>query len=223
MIAPDQPKPVGVFGGTFDPVHNGHLRVALEALEALDLAEVRLLPSRQPPHRGRPGATPEQRLTMLERAVAGQPGFVLDRRELERDGPSYMVDTLSSLRAELAATPLCLLLGGDAFRELPGWHRWQTLFELAHVVVLRRPRGDGDDDDRQPRLPPDLCAQTERRWQGDARTLRTALAGEVYKLSVTQLDISATRIRELLRQNRSPRYLVPDTVLDYIESQNLYR
>jgi nicotinate-nucleotide adenylyltransferase len=126
---------IGLLGGTFDPVHNAHLRIALDVLEQLQLAEMRFIPSRQPPHRAQPGASPEQRLAMLQRAVQGQPGFIVDERELRRSGPSYMVDTLCSLRADFSETPLCLLLGLDAFRELHTWYRWQTIPELAHILV----------------------------------------------------------------------------------------
>ena len=123
--------PVGVLGGTFDPIHYGHLRPALELLETLELSEVRFIPCRIPAHRGAPSITAEQRLELVRLAIIGQPGFVADGRELRRAGPSYMVDTLVALRQELGDTPLCLILGSDAFQALTTWHRWQALTDLA--------------------------------------------------------------------------------------------
>ena len=204
-------RPIGILGGTFDPVHYGHLRIALEALEAL-----RLLPARRPPHRDTPGASPEQRLTLLRLAVSDQPGFVIDERELRRDGPSYMVDTLTSLRAEHPATPLCLLVGSDAFAELPRWSRWSRLFELAHLVVLSRP---GD----RPGPAPELRAEMDARRLAESKALNEQPAGGIWFQDVTPLAISATRIRQLLATGRSPRYLLPDPVHEYILSRGLYR
>lgn len=207
---------IGLLGGTFDPVHFGHLRTALEVREALGLDEARFIPSRQPPHRGQPVAAPEARLEMLQRAVADEPGFVVDRREMERPGPSYMIDTLADLRAELgAATPLCLILGCDAFLGLPGWHRWRELTDFAHLLVMTRPGGPTQG-------PGELSAHLEGRVAADAQRLRAAPAGLVCFQPVTALDISATRIRELLRAGRSARYLLPDAVLDFIRSSGLY-
>ena len=131
--------PIGVLGGTFDPIHYGHLRPALELLEALALAEVRFIPCRLPAHRGAPAITPEQRLELVRLATADQPGFVADDRELRRPGRSYMVDTLASLRQDLGETPLCLILGGDAFAALHTWRRWEDLSKLAHFIVMQRP------------------------------------------------------------------------------------
>lgn len=216
MQATSLQPPVGVFGGTFDPIHYGHLRVALEVLEALELAELRLLPARQPPHRDTPGASPEQRLALLRLAVADQPGFVIDERELRRSGPSYMVDTLTSLRAELPDSPLCLLVGRDAFGELPGWSRWKRLFELAHLVVLTRPGN-------WPELPAELNAEISDRRFSNPAGLTGRRAGGVWFQAVTPLAISATRIRELLANGHSPRYLLPDAVHEYIGAHRLYR
>lgn len=210
-----EPRPIGILGGTFDPVHFGHLRIALEALEALELAEVRLLPARQPPHRSDPGAPPEARLAMLYSAVADQPGFRVDDRELRRDGLSYMVDTLASFRHALPDRPLCLLLGMDAFVELPRWNRWRQLFELAHLVVLSRPGN-------WPELPAELTAEVDRRRLPEGSALAGAAAGGVLFQPVTPLDISATRIRALLAAGCSPRYLLPDAVHDYIRTHRLY-
>lgn len=209
-------QPVGLLGGTFDPIHNGHLRIALEVLEGQRLAELRWLPCRLPPHRDSPVASPEQRLAMLRQAILGQTGFRIDDRELRREGPSYTVDTLQSLRAELPTTPLCLLIGQDAFAELHRWNRWRQLFELAHLIVLARPGASLE-------LAPVLRAQLERRRLRGGAGLRQTIAGGVLFQDVTQLEISATGIRRLLACGRSPRYLLPDSVYTYIRQHGLYR
>lgn len=205
---------VAILGGTFDPVHYGHLRIALEAGEALGLDAVRFIPSRQPPHRTEPGATPEQRLDLLRRATADDPRFVIDIRELDRPGPSYMVDTLASLRQELGATPLCLILGRDAFLGLPRWHRWRELLDYAHLLVMARfgeetmPAGELEAFSRSRRCPPEVLHGTP--------------SGGIAFLESTRLDVSASRIRALLRTGRDPRYLLPDAVLERIRELDLY-
>lgn len=206
---------IGLLGGTFDPIHYGHLRIALEVREALSLDEIRFIPCRQPPHRGDPAATPAQRLAMLRQAVAGTPGFAVDSRELERPGPSYMVDTLTSLRTECGAAPLCLILGRDAFFGLPGWHRWRALLDYAHLLVVQRPPLDGVHGHGE------LDA-----WATAHECLPEQLhgrpAGGLCFLPTPLLDISATRIRQLLQTGHDPRYLLPDAVLEYIRQNGLY-
>lgn len=211
---------IGIYGGTFDPVHFGHLRTALEVREALHLDEVRFIPCRQPPHRAEPLASPEIRVALLRQAVADEPGFVVDGREIDRPGRSYMFDTLAELRAELraelgAATPLCLILGEDAFLGLPGWHRWRELTDFAHLVVMTRPGAPAE-------WPAALAAHLHDRMTADANSLRAAPCGSVWFQPVTALDISATRIRELLRAGRSARYLLPDAVLETALASGLY-
>jgi nicotinate-nucleotide adenylyltransferase len=195
-------KPLAIFGGTFDPVHLGHLCVAWEAAELLE-AEVRLMPASVPPHRPPPLASADQRVAMLRAALRGQSRLTLDTRELERDGPSYTVDTLAELRAEQGARPLVLLIGADAFAGLPGWHRWRELFALAHIGVLSRPGV-------APTWPAELVDAVAGRGTADAAVLHGQPAGRVIELAVTPLEISATRIRELLGSGREPRYLLPD-------------
>jgi nicotinate-nucleotide adenylyltransferase len=207
---------IGVFGGTFDPVHHGHLRVALEIYQYLGLDEVRFIPCRQPPHRSMPQAGDEQRLMMLQLALAGQPEFVIDQRELQRDGPSYMVDTLASIRAEEVDVPLCLIIGVDAFAKLSGWHRWSRLIELAHIVVAHRPGHAFILED-------ELLSLYQRHQVDDAAMLGRAPAGHILRCPVTQLDIASNRIRDELASGRSVRYLVPDDVWAYIEKQGLYQ
>ena len=132
-------SPMGVFGGTFDPIHYGHLRTAFELMEAVHLSEVRFLPAGTPPHRETPEASAQERLAMVAAAIGGQPGFIVDDRELRREGPSYSVDTLLDLRAEFAHRSICLIVGMDAFLGLPQWYHWREILQLAHVVVAHRP------------------------------------------------------------------------------------
>ena len=194
-------KPLAIFGGTFDPIHLGHLCAAWEAAELLD-AEVRLLPASVPPHRPSPSASAAQRLAMLRAALQDQSRLTLDARELLRSGPSYTVDTLTELRAEQGERPLVLLLGVDAFAGLPEWQRWRELFTLAHIGVLSRPGVAAA-------LPDELQQACASRRVSDARALHRAPAGRLIELAVTPLEISATRIRELLAAGRDPRYLLP--------------
>ena len=208
-------KPLAIFGGTFDPVHLGHLCVAWEAAELLD-AEVLMMPAGLPPHRPEPIASAAQRLAMLQVALRGQSRLIPDARELARGGASYTVDTLADLRAEQGDRPLVLLLGADAFAGLPDWHEWRRLFELAHIGVLSRP------GERAP-LPEALQREIAARRVGDATVLRSLPAGCVVELAVTPLEISATRIRQLLAAGREPRYLLPAGLFDSAELLLPYR
>lgn len=207
---------IGILGGTFDPVHYAHLRCALELQQSLGLEQVRFVPCRMPPHRGAPFATPEQRLAMLELAIADQAGFVADARELRREGPSYTVDTLASLREEFGSTPLCLILGMDAFLGLDTWHRWERLAGLAHIVAMRRPGRDVAAASAP------IRALLEERLVEEPQQLRHSPAGCVMLWTVTQIEISGTRIRDLVARGRNVRYLLPDRVLDYIRRERLY-
>lgn len=213
-------KPVGIFGGTFDPVHFGHLRLAEELAQQLVLSEVRFIPSGSPWHRDAPGATPAQRLAMVDLAIAGNPHFVLDAREVMKNAPGYMVETLSELRQEMGREqPICLFLGADAFLGLPTWHCWHDLFELAHLVVAHRP-GFSLHQEEMGDL---LHAEVERRVSSVSADLQALPNGRVITLPITPLAISATAIRAEIKAGRSPRYLLPEAVLDYIQAHNLYR
>ncbi len=206
---------IGIFGGTFDPVHIGHLRPVLEVLEDLALDEIRLIPCHVPPHRAVPVASPMQRLAMLEMAIQGEPGLRVDDRELHRAGPSYTVDTLTSLRAELGNKPLCLLLGMDAFTGLNTWHRWRELITLAHIIVMHRPGS-------QPPAQGDVAALLAEHRTNNIALLRAHPAGHILLKEVTQLDISATHIRTLIKEGKSARYLVPDGVWEMIGREGFY-
>jgi nicotinate-nucleotide adenylyltransferase len=208
-------NPLGVFGGTFDPIHYGHLRTAFELREALKLKEVCFLPTGNPPHRDQTSATAEMRLAMVRAAVAGQPGFVVDDREVRRTGLSYSVDTLTELRAENPDRSLCLLLGMDAFLGLPNWHRWTEILNLAHVVVAHRPGW------KAPTQGP-LGEAMVDRGTGSVRDLHEAPSGRILVHAVTQLEISSTELRQLIARGGDPRYLVPDAVCEVLRTSGCY-
>lgn len=208
---------IGILGGTFDPVHCGHLRPALELQQQLGLRELRLVPLHVAVHRHPPRAEARQRVAMLRAAIAGETGLSVDERELARSGGSYSYDTLASLRAELGnEESLCLLLGSDAFAEFLTWHRPDGILELAHLVVMRRP------GEFRP-LPPALEAWSAPRLYREPAALRAAPCGRILWREVTRLDISSTRIRDLIAHGQSPRYLLPEAVLAVIEHEGLYR
>jgi nicotinate-nucleotide adenylyltransferase len=207
--------PIGVFGGTFDPIHYGHLRTAYEMLQALRLREVRFVPAGDPPHREAPRVPAQQRLELVRAAIADQPGFVVDDREVRRSGPSYTVLTLRELRGELPDASICLIVGMDAFRGLPTWHRWQELLELAHVVVAPRPGWVEPTDGP-------LAELLASRRVASVEALHARPAGGLHVQPVTQLEISSTELRELLAAGRDPRYLMPDAVRDAIVRTHCY-
>lgn len=203
---------IGILGGTFDPVHFGHLRTALEVAEHFGISDMRLIPGNVPPHRPQPVASPEHRLAMLQVAITDEPCLHADERELRREGYSYSVLTLESFRAELGdECPIVFTLGFDAFQHFQAWYRWQEILQLAHLVVVHRPGYS---------LPADGW---HRPWLTEnPDDLRTMSAGRIYSLAVTALDISATDLRTRLNAGKNPRYLLPSAVLDYIQRHQLY-
>lgn len=208
---------VGVFGGTFDPVHYGHLRSALELVERLQLEQLRLMPSAQPPHRDAPQCSAMHRAAMIDLAVAGEHRLACDARELQRLGKSYTIDSLIELRSELGAdTGLCMVLGCDAVLDVSRWHRWQELLDWAHIVVLARPGWE---------LPQTgaVAQWLNAHRLDDARALRRQSAGSIVIEELRPLAISSTEVRALLTAGRSARYLIPQSVLDYIQTHQLYR
>jgi nicotinate-nucleotide adenylyltransferase len=206
---------MGIFGGTFDPVHYGHLRTAFELIHALRLAEMRFLPAGTPPHRTRPLADANLRLEMVRAATEAQPGFIVDDRELHREGPSYSVDTLLDLRAEYAHRSICLIVGMDAFLSLPKWYHWREILQLAHVVVAHRPGW------RAPDMGP-LGELLVDRGTGRVGDLHETRAGRIYIHAVTQLEISSSAIRQLIRSGGDPRFLMPDAVRAIIHRSGCY-
>jgi len=213
-------RPLGLLGGTFDPVHYGHLRLADEVRRALAPLDMRLVPARDPPHRGTPSASAADRLAMLRLAVEEFPALGLDERELLRAGKSYTVLTLEELRAEAPARPLALVLGADALLGLPTWHRWREVLDLAHLVVVARPGTRLAIDE----LPPHLRDEWQARVQPDAGPLHRTPAGSIVVQPVTPQPISATAIRTALarRAVSDARGLLPPRVLTYIETHRLY-
>jgi len=207
---------IGILGGTFDPVHFGHLRPALEVQETLALEELRLIPCHIPPHRPQPHASAAQRVAMLEAATARHPAFRIDTRELQRSGPSYTFDTLVSLREELGDAGLCLLMGMDAFADLTTWHRWDELIELCHLVVMTRPGADVPAGG-------ELAGFIRRHRAPEAAGLRDRPAGRLLFQPVTALAISASRLRALLAEGLSPAFLMPEAVIGIINREGLYR
>jgi nicotinate-nucleotide adenylyltransferase len=208
-------SPVGIFGGTFDPIHYGHLRTAFEMLQALRFGEIRFVPSRDPPHRGITYANAATRFEMVRLAIQGLPGFTIDDRELQRDGPSYTVDTLESLRSDAGDTPLGLIVGMDAFLGLTDWHRWDEILGLAHIVVAHRPGW------RAPDMGP-LGELLSARGTHRVEDLHDRSHGRLHIHAVTQLEISSTEIRELVAAGRDPRFLMPDVVRDFIMESGCY-
>lgn len=213
--------PIGILGGTFDPIHYGHLRLAQEIADQLRLAEVRFMPSGTPPHRAAPAAPAPDRLAMVRLATAGNALFTVDARESAGTTPDYTVDTLTAIRAETGpARPLVLMLGADAFLDLATWSRWHQLFGLAHIAVACRPGFPVDT--WQSRMPQPLAAEYNARLMRQPFSVHVAPAGGVVVVPIAALDISATMIRSARRSGRSSRYLLPDDVYQYIQEHELY-
>lgn len=209
--------PIGVFGGTYNPVHFGHLRSALEVVEKLHLEQLGLMPCAQPPLREQPDCSAEQRAAMVELAVAEEPRLTCDARELRREGKSYTIDSLIELRQEHGPQrSICMVMGCDAVLDIPRWHRWQELLDWAHIVVLARPGWVLPESG-------EVADWLARHRSGRAHPLQSTPAGTIVIEELRPLPISSTEIRQLLVSNRSPRYLMPEAVLHYIEQHQLYR
>ncbi|MEM1187416.1 MAG: nicotinate-nucleotide adenylyltransferase [Pseudomonadota bacterium] len=205
----------GVYGGTFNPIHMGHLRSAQELFDHLPLAHLRFVPAKLPPHREEPAVSAEHRAAMVEAALAGDSRLSCDRRELAREGPSYTVDTLTSLRRELGAEqPLALVMGCDAFLGLDSWYRWHDLAELAHIVVMARP-GQALPETGAP-------ARLLRDRKIEAAGLIETPCGSVCTLELTPWPISSTEIRALLQSGQRAGALVPEVVERYLRARGLY-
>lgn len=210
----NKPDAIGIMGGTFDPVHFGHLRSALEVCQQLALDHIRLIPCAIPPHRQPTMESADVRRLMLELAVKHVPQLIVDDRELHREGPSFTVDTLLSLREQFVDNPLFLILGTDAFRGISSWSRWQQILQLAHIVLVQRPDETLDLQDELQSWYQQNQAKPEDRWLS---------AGKIWSLNVTPLAISATQIREDLATGNPVNFLLPESVIAVIEQLGLYR
>lgn len=208
---------IGILGGSFDPIHFGHLRTALELVEQADMDELLLIPCGLPPHKDGVVCSPRDRLHMVELAVAGDEHLRADSRECDKTTPSYTVETLQSLREEYGCdTAISLCVGTDAFLHLSTWYQWEKLLELANIVVMARPGWH---------LPENLgeLESWRSRMGEEISVLRDVSCGQLCFIALTPVAVSATEIREMLAVGRSPRYLVPDSVWQYIEQQGLYQ
>ncbi len=208
-------RAIGILGGTFDPIHYGHLRPAEEVRQALMLSELRLIPAGKPPHRGQPSTAARARADLVRAAVADDPNVTVDDRELYRDGPSYTLDTLSDLRSEMPDDALCLIVGRDSFFSLPSWYRWRELADLAHIVVTERPGTVRE-------MPEALAEWMEGRLAHIPEALREQPAGRVFLMPVTPLAISATGIRRALATGRSVRGLMPEEARRRVVADGFY-
>jgi nicotinate-nucleotide adenylyltransferase len=205
---------VGIFGGTFSPIHHGHLRLAIELRERLGLDRVHVIPAGEPPHRERPGVSARRRMQWVQLACAGEPGLVVDDREVRREGRSYTYDTLASIRDEMPDASLVLLLGDDAANQFHTWHRWEEIPALAHLVFVERPYETAA-------LSPELMRLMRGKRVSTASALKSAPAGLFMTAALPPLAISSTRVRGLLKAGRSVRGLVPQAVIDSFTTEDI--
>ena len=214
LVSSDSPRPLGLLGGAFDPVHIGHLRSAIAVREELQLERVDFIPAAQSPLKGGAALTAEHRLAMLQLAVRDVPGLDVDARELERPGPSYTVDTLKALRAEYgAARPLLWIVGSDILTTLSQWSRWRELLDHAHLVVMARPGASDPEDEVKTWI-------AAHRIEGNLAV--TQPAGGLVVVRQPLLDIASSQIRTLIAEGRDTRFLMPDAVMEYIERHTLF-
>ena len=212
---------IGIFGGTFNPVHWGHLRTAVEIKKALSIETMFLVPCGIPPHRNEPEIDSGTRLEMLNAAVKDVEGLQIDDRELQRKGLSYTVDTLKSIRNEIGNVPIGLCVGADAFVDLDTWHEWRQLFQLADLIVAYRP--GWPIDELEQRISLDLIKMLQERLVKDSEQLHKTSSGCVLTQKVTDIDISSSKIRQCIRQGKSIKEYVPPGVLQIIQSKQLYQ
>ena len=214
---------IGILGGTFNPIHFGHLRMAQEIADALELSEVRFIPAANPPHKELPTVSAKSRAKMVELAIKDNPLFKLDEHELNRVGASYTIDTLISLRAEVEAefddVALCLIMGSDAFTKLNTWHRWQEILNYCHIILVQRPATSTD----QVPLNNDLALLLQNHYTENVSDLSSQNAGFIHMQSITALSISSTAIRSTFNLKKNPRYLMPQAVIEYIEANQFYK
>jgi len=212
---------VGIFGGTFDPIHYGHLRVAEEIVETVGLQKMYFVPAGMPRLRHSPVASSQHRVEIVRLAIQKNPDFVLDEREIYRDGVSYSIDTVREFKQEFGEeVRLCFILGADAFIKLPEWNNWKELFNLCHFIVSTRP-GYSLTLIKE-LLSKELREECSQRWVSNTESLRKDTSGLIFIASTTMLDISATSIRAHIAAGRSVRHLVPSVTVNYISENKLY-
>lgn len=209
---------IGIYGGTFDPVHFGHLRPALDVYSLLSLSKIRFIPCGVPAHRDAPVANSQQRLDMLALALERQANFMVDDREVNRSGTSYMVDTIKSLLKDFSDEKFCLIIGMDAFVKLDTWKDWETIIELVSLVITQRPRFAPSSIPSS-----DLIQYMDVKRVNDRASFLNSQQTQCFFCPVAQLDISATNIRDLVRAGSDVDYLLPEKVVNYIQENNLYR
>lgn len=215
--AADLAKGVGILGGTFDPIHIGHLRLGWEARTQLNLQEVRFIPCHIPPHRDTPSSESQDRLAMTRLACEAVPGFTVDDWEINRNEPSYSVETLSHIRGQIGEdTPLVFIMGMDAFRQFSHWHEWHQMLNLAHLWVAHRPRSS------TPGKESEEFELLQALHVESPKDLLKEPAGSIHVYNTTALDISATQLRRDIERGQDPRFLVPDSVWHYIREHGLY-
>lgn len=209
-------QPIGLLGGTFDPIHLGHLHLGRELQRHYRLSKVHFIPCLQPVHRPAPIASPAERLTMVELAIADEPNFVLNKIELERSTPSYTIDTLQTLRQIYPNSPFCLLFGMDAFLSFLSWRQPYDILSLSHLIVAHRPK-------QSLKVEGALASLLGQHHQDDMNYVHEHLAGGILLRSITALDVSATDIREMIAQEKDVKHLLPLSVYGYIKENGLYK
>ena len=209
-------RPIGILGGTFDPVHNGHIRMAIECYERLGLEEVRLVPLHTPPHRHEPAASPEHRYKMLEMAMEKLDGLVVDDCELIKGGVSYTIETVRMMRKKFNGTSLCLLMGADAFNTMHTWYQWKDLLNLVHIVIAERPGSFTSPDNAELQ---DLLVANQTC---NLSNLYDSPSGKIFQIAMPLLDISSTQVRNIFLSKKNPAMLLPENIIEYIESSHIY-
>lgn len=209
------PAVLGILGGTFDPIHFGHLRIGLELAEATSIERVHLIPTYQPAHRNAPKASAEARFAMLASSVADNPLFVADRREIDRQDASYTIDTLNDLRKEFPKTTFCVFLGLDSFLGFADWKNYSEILTLAHLVVAKRPHFEIPEKG----IVYDLLKSHK---QENVNYIQQHKAGGIFIISTSELHISASEIRKQIAMGRNPRYLLPDKAYHYLQLNGTY-
>jgi nicotinate-nucleotide adenylyltransferase len=209
-------KPIGILGGTFDPIHNGHLKLATRVFQRCDLSEIRLIPVHTPSHRQIPFASIEQRLHMLQLAIENYDGLIIDEREIQRGEISYTVDTLGSLREDIGQDPLCLIMGADAFQTISSWHKWSSIIDHAHIIVAGRPGTEKQVTLLQ------ISELFDNMLTTTSMDLHKGAAGKIFYADIEEIDISSSRVRELIGSQKQVFELVPESVLTYIMKEDLY-